>query len=46
MSEYANKSWLEDRRIEVGLKQLLRPQEYQGFHFLQVTLLTQSLTTK
>ena len=35
----------EDRRIEVRLKQLLRPQEYQGFHFLQVTLLTQSLTT-
>ena len=37
---------LEDRRIEVRLKQLLRPQEYQSFHFLQVTLLTQSLTTK
>ena len=36
---------LEDIRVKVRPKQLLWPQKYQGFQFLQVTLLTQSLTT-
>ena len=42
---YQKLASLEDIRVKIQPKQLLWPQEYQGFQFLQVTLLNQSLTT-